>query len=316
MYRTILSRATRIVPVLLIVSFLTLAMTSLMPGGPAVAILGESATPADVEAVNKSLGFDDPLAVRYVRWLGDVVTGDLGVSYRTQQRVFDAIRERLPVTVQLAIGAELIALCVSIVAGTFAASRAGGKADRVISALMSSIVAVPGFLAALLLVFVFSIKLKWTPVTGWVNLTQDPWENLRSAALPMLALALPEIAAYTRILRNDVLATLQEDYILMARSKGLGSWYILLRHALRPSSLSLVTLSGVSFGRLIAGAVIVEQIFALPGLGQLVARSVGEGRDIIMVQGIVMFVAIVYVLLNLLVDLLYAVLDPRIRKQA
>ena len=313
MIHVVLRRLSRVVPVLLIVSFLTLGMSSLLPGGPAVALVGDHATAADVAAVNHAYGFDSPLIVRYGRWMKNVAKGDFGESYRTHQKVRDAIVQRIPITLELAIGAELIALTLSILLGSIAAARAGSLLDRILSGAMSWMVAVPGFLAALLLVYVFSLRLGWTPVTGWSNLSDGIGPNLRSAILPMSALALPEIAAYQRILRNDVLATLQEEYILMARSKGLSDWFILLRHALRPSSFSLITLSGVSFGRLIAGAVIVEQIFALPGLGQLVARSVGEGRDFIMVQGIVMFIAIVYVSLNVLVDVLYGVVDPRVR---
>lgn len=311
----LLGRLLRIVPVLFIVSLATFYMTDLLPGGPALAMLGDQATAEDIAAVNHQYGFDDPFLQRYTRWVGNVAQFDFGTSFRTKQNVIDVIRERLPVTLELALGAEVIALSTAISLALLAAARAGARIDRTLTGVMSSIVSIPGFLSALLLVYVFSIRLGWFPVTGWSRLSDGLGNNVKGAFLPMLTLALPEIAAYQRILRNDTIATLQEDFILSARAKGLSERSIMLRHALRPSSFSIVTLAGVSLGRLLTGAVIVESIFALPGLGALMQSSVGS-RDIIMVQGVVMFVAIVYVATNLLVDLLYGVLDPRVRRAA
>lgn len=315
MRSVLLGRLLRIIPVLFIVSLATFYMTDLLPGGPALAMLGDQATPADIASINHEYGFDDPFLQRYTRWVGDVATLDFGTSFRTKQKVVDVIRERLPVTLQLALGAELIALTAAVTLAMIAAARAGGGIDRTLTGVMSSVVSIPGFLAALLLVYVFAIRLGWFPVTGWSRLSDGLGNNVKGAFLPTLTLALPEIAAYQRILRNDTIATLQEDFILAARAKGLSQRSIMLRHALRPSSFSLVTLAGVSLGRLLTGAVIVESIFALPGLGSLLQSSVGS-RDIIMVQGVVMFVAIVYVATNLMVDTLYGLLDPRVRRAA
>ena len=308
-------RLLRTIPVLLLVSFATFYMTDLLPGGAAFSMLGETPTQEDIALVNAKYGFNDPFVERYVRWAGNALRLDFGDSFRTKESVLSSIKERLPVTAELALGAQFLAISVSITLALIGAARAGSRVDRFLTALMSSIVSTPGFLGALLLVYVFAIRLQWVPVTGWSYISDGLGDNLKSAALPMLTLALPEIASFQRVLRNDTLATLQEDYILAARAKGLRSRTIMVRHALRPSSFSLVTLAGLSLGRLLGGALIVESIFALPGLGQLVQQSVAN-RDIIMVQGVVMFIALVYVAMNFVVDMLYGFLDPRVRVRA
>lgn len=304
----------RALPVLFIVSLATFFMTDLLPGGPALAMLGENATPEDIASLNRQYGFDKPFVERYVNWVDDAVHLDLGTSFATKQRVTAAIKERLPVTVQLALGAQLIALVVAISLALTAAARANTRFDRVVTAAMAVVVSIPGFLTALLLTYVFAMRLNWLPVTGWSPWTGGVWNNLKGATLPMVTLALPEIAAYQRVLRNDALATLQEDFVSAARAKGLSQPQIMVRHVLRPSSFSLITLAGVSLGRFMAGAVIVETVFALPGLGQLVSQGVGR-RDVIMVQGLVMFIAFVYVAANLFVEFAYALLDPRVRRR-
>jgi peptide/nickel transport system permease protein len=205
-----------------------------------------------------------------------------------------------------------MAFAVVIPLALYTAYRAGGRTDRTANVVTSGLVSMPPFLTALLLVFLFALTLRAFPATGWVRFVDDPLGNLRSAFLPALALALTEIAVLTRVLRSDLIATLQEDYILSAKAKGLPTRYVLLRHALRPSSFSLVTLAGLSLGRLIGGAVIVETLFALPGIGQLLVNAT-LAKDAVVVQGVVIFVALVYVALNVLTDLFYTILDPRTR---
>ena len=310
----LLRRLPMMVATLLVVSFLTFLLTSLLKGDPAVVILGPEGAkdPAAVAAVREDLHLDDPLPVRYVNWLGDAVTGDLGRSYRTGQEVTDAISERLPVTVEVGGLAIVLALATAIPLGTLSAFRAGGLADRIITGTSFGLLAVPSFMMAILLIWILAETLGWLPATGWVRLTDDPIENLRTAIMPALALAIGEFAVYTRLLRADMITTLQQDSITMARAKGIPTRRILFRHALRPSSFSLMTVVGLQVGAIIGGAVIVETLFALPGVGRLLVDSILQ-RDLIMVQGVALVIAISFVVINFIVDLLYTALDPRIR---
>jgi peptide/nickel transport system permease protein len=296
------------------VSFLTFSLTSLLPGDPAVQILGpEAATPEALEQVRADLRLDDPLPVRYVRWLGDAATGDLGQSYRTGQEVRDAIVERLPVTLEIGGLAILLALAGAIPLGMLSAYRAGGPSDRTITGASFTLLATPSFIMAILLILVFAESLGWLPATGWVRPSESLIGNLRAALLPALSIAAAELAVYTRLLRSDMIATLQEDYIALARAKGMPTTWILLRHALRPSSFSLLTVVGLQVGTLMSGAVVVETLFALPGVGRLLVDSILQ-RDLLMVQGVTLVVAVSYVTINFLVDLAYTYLDPRIRR--
>ena len=310
----LLRRLPIMVATLLVVSFLTFLLTSLLKGDPALVILGPEGAkdPAAVAAVREDLHLDDPLPVRYVNWLGDAVTGDLGRSYRTGQEVTDAIAERLPVTLEVGVVAIVLALATAIPLGTLSAFRAGGPADRIITGASFGLLAVPSFMMAILLIWILAETLGWLPATGWVRLTDDPVENLRTAIMPALALAIGEFAVYTRLLRADMITTLQQDSITMARAKGIPTRRILFRHALRPSSFSLMTVVGLQVGAIIGGAVIVETLFALPGIGRLLVDSILQ-RDLIMVQGVALVIAISFVVINFVVDLLYTALDPRIR---
>jgi peptide/nickel transport system permease protein len=312
--RQLLIRLPMMVATLLVVSFLTFLLTTLLKGDPALMILGPEGAqdPEAVAAVREDLRLDDPLPTRYVAWLGDAVTGDLGRSYRTGQSVTEAIGERLPVTLEIGVLAIVIALAAAIPLGTLSAFRAGGAADRAITGTSFGLLAVPSFMMAILLIWILAEVLGWLPATGWVRLTDDPVENLRTAIMPALALAIGEAAVYTRLLRADMITTLQQDSITMARAKGIPTRRILFRHALRPSSFSLMTVVGLQVGAIIGGAVIVEQLFALPGIGRLLVDSILQ-RDLIMVQGVALVIAISFVVINFIVDLLYTVLDPRIR---
>ncbi len=305
-------RLLHVVPVLFLVSLATLLLLSLTPGDPAYAMLSDQATPEQVAVVHKQLGLDKPVVVRYLDWVGAIARGDFGTSLRTNQTVGDALKQRLPVTAELALCALLIALIVSVPFGVYSAYRADGAFDRAGSGLTSLFISSPAFLTGLVLAYLLAVKVNLFPVTGWVRLSDDVFDNLRHVFLPALTLSIGEIAIFTRLLRSDMIGTLQEDYILAARAKGLPTWQILVRHALRPSSFSLVTLAGISLGRLMGGAVIVESLFALPGVGQLLITSI-YSRDFVMVQGVVMFVALAYVLVNTGIDLLYSYLDPRLR---
>lgn len=295
-----------VIPVLLAVSFLTFLLINLLPGGPEVAILGASASEENREQVREDLNLDRPLPVRYVDWLGDAVTGDFGQSYITNEEVNASINERIGNTLYLLIYAQLIALAIGIPLGILAAQRPGGLLDTAASSTAFVFLAVPSFVLAYVLSYVFGYKLLWFPTLF------DADARLWSLFLPALSLGAAEAAVYLRILRSDMIATLQEDYITMAKAKGLSRTRILIRHAFRPSTFTLVTLAGLNMARLIGGAFVIEQIFSINGLGRLAITSVGK-RDYLVVQGVVLVVAVAYVLFNLVIDLLYAYLDPRIR---
>ncbi|HZR88844.1 MAG TPA: ABC transporter permease [Bradyrhizobium sp.] len=301
-----------LLPVLLAVSLLTFLIASLLPGDLAYVILGDQATPDKVAALRHDMGLDQPIWWRYLGWLGHVLVGDFGRSFRTGQTVLQAVAERLPVSFELMLLAELGALLIGIPLAIACAVRAGSAFDRIVTGSAFSMLSVPAFLAAILLIYFFAVELHWLPATGYVPFSEDPLGNLRCFVLPALTLALGEWPVLMRVLRSDMIATLQEDYIAMARAKGLKPSRILLVHALKPSSLTLVTVTGINIGRLMGGTVIVESIFALPGIGRLLLGSIYT-RDLIILQGVVLCVAAGYVLINFVVDMLYAVLDPRIR---
>jgi peptide/nickel transport system permease protein len=301
-----------LLPVLLAVSLLTFLIASLLPGDLAYVILGDQATPDKVAALRHDMGLDQPIWWRYLGWLGQVLQGDFGRSFRTGQTVLQAVAERLPVSFELMLLAELGALIIGIPLAIACAVRAGSAFDRIVTGSAFSMLSVPAFLSAILLIYFFAVELRWLPATGYVPFSEDPLGNLRCFVLPALTLALGEWPVLMRVLRSDMIATLQEDYIAMARAKGLKPSRILLVHALKPSSLTLVTVTGINIGRLMGGTVIVESIFALPGIGRLLLGSIYT-RDLIILQGVVLCVAAGYVLMNFIVDMLYAVLDPRIR---
>ncbi|QIX53505.1 ABC transporter permease [Rhodococcus sp. DMU1] len=315
MFQTAVRRLGRGVVVVFLVTLAVVALLSLAPGSVSQVILGENATPEAVAQMNEKLGLDAPLWSQYAQWLGNAVQGNLGTSPLTGQSVTDAIVERLPVTLQLAVMGLVIALVTSIVMGVISASRPGSAVDRGLNALSAIFLSVPAFIAGPVLIFFFAIQLQWFPVMGWSRIEDGLWDNLRGALLPAISIALIEIAAFHRLLRTDLIGTLREDFVAAARAKGMSSKYVMFRHALRPSSFSLITLAGINLGRLIGGTVIVETLFGLPGLGQLIASSI-TSRDVIMVQGVVVFIAVVYVAINTLVDVGYGVIDPRVRKVA
>jgi len=284
----------------------------LLPGDLAYAILGDQATPETVAALRHDLGLDQPVVWRYLHWLTGVLQGDLGRSYRTGESVLGAILARLPVSLELMLVAEIAAFAIAIPLAIKCAARAGSTLDRLVSGIAFAKLSVPSFMVAIVLIYFFAVQLRLLPATGYVPFAEDPFGNLRGLVLPALTLALGEWPVLMRVLRSDMIATLQEDYIALAKAKGLRPRRILLVHALRPSSLTLVTVAGINIGRLIGGTVIVESIFALPGLGRLLIGAIYT-RDFMILQGVVLFVAAGFVIVNCLVDMLYALLDPRIR---
>lgn len=316
MARLVARKLLHMVCVLLIVSLAITFLINLTPGDPAYSILGDTATKAQVFAVHEALHLNDPFYVRYWDWLTGLLHGNFGTSFLTHLSVISLIGQAVPVTAELIIVAFIIAIVLSIPIGIYTAYRSDGRFDRAWGVVSSGLISMPPFVSALILVYVFALLLRNFainfPATGWVNLGTDFGGNLRDVTLPAVAMALSLIPAYSRLLRADMIATLQEDYILAARAKGAPPRQILMVHALRQSCFSLITLAGLSLGQLISSAAVIEVLFALPGLGQLLVNSISS-KDIPVVQGVVMFIAVVYVVLNMLVDLAYSYLDPRVR---
>jgi len=312
--RKIIEKLIELVVVLFVVSLGTFTLVSLIPGDPSVAILGEGRAPAEYAQVRADLGLDDPFPVRYWDWLSGALQGDLGQSMTPPHAdVTDSVGSALPVSIQLALMGLLFAIVVSVPLAMYSARHQGGWIDRAISAGTFGILSVPSFLAGLLLIMVMVNNLGWFPRSQWVRLSEDPAQNLYHAFLPALTISLLEMAMFTRILRSDLVTTLQENFILVAKAKGMSNTRLLLSDALRPSSFSLITMIGVVIGSMIGSTVIVETLFSLPGMGSLIVRAAQEG-DIPMVQGAVLIIAAIYVIVNGVIDISYGYLDPRSRR--
>ncbi|MBN9541433.1 MAG: ABC transporter permease [Reyranella sp.] len=302
----------RLVVVLFCVTLVTFVIVNILPGDIAIVILGTLATPQDIAGLRADLGLDRPMLVRYFDWLGSALSGDLGRSYRNGEPVAQAIADRLPVSLELMILAQLVALGIAVPVALLSARKPGGFFDRLSASAAFGFLAMPNFMLGIVLIYLFSVTFDLLPATGFSPLSDGLWDNLESMILPALTLGLVEWTVLMRVLRADLLTTLKEDFILLARAKGLPPWRVLMLHALRPSSFTLITILGLNIGGLIGGAVIVEQIFALPGVGRLLLGGIFN-RDLILVQGTVSFIAAAFVIINFLVDMLYAVLDPRVR---
>ena len=314
MVKTLGLRLIRLLATVFAVSFLTFLMTSLLPGDPINSIIPPEAVrdEALVQQIRDELGLDDPFLVRYGSWVADVARGDLGVSYLTDQPVIEEIKARLPVTGELAVVAVFMSVFLAIPMGIASAYKQGKAVDNAISAFVQFLLSVPSFVVGIFLIWGLALQAGVLPATGWTRLSDSITGNIESIILPASALALSQLAVFTRLVRADMITTLQENYVLSARAKGLSDSYVLFRHAFRPSSLSLITVVGLNIGALLGGTVVVEQLFAIPGLGRKLLEAINN-RDIMVVQGVVLFISAVYVIINTLVDLIYMVVDPRIR---
>ena len=312
MLRFIAKRLLQTVPVLLVVSVTVFSLIHLIPGDPVQVMVGESQDPEVVAAIRHDLGLDRPLYIQYASWLGNALRGDLGMSIRTHQPVTEVVAERARPTLQLTALALLIALGVALPVGVLAATRRNSGIDVSATTVALLGVSMPNFLIALLLIFVFAIKLQWLPTSGYVSVFQEPVRGLRFLILPALTIGMAMAAVITRMTRSSLLEALDQDYVRTARSKGLVERRVVVGHALRNAMIPVVTVVGLQIGNLIAGAVITEYVFAIPGVGRLIVDSI-FARDYPVLQGVVLFTAIGFILANLLADLMYAALDPRIR---
>ena len=308
----ILKRLISMVPVLFVVSIVIFSLIHLTPGDPVLVMLGEEATPEARDQLRAQLGLDRPLPLQYVAWLGRVLTGDLGRSIRTNQPVAEAIGQRLPITIELAVLAMVVALLVAIPAGLIAATRRNSLADMAATVLTLLGISMPNFLLAVLLVYFFSLQLRWLPPIGYVSPLVDPAANLKGMIMPAITLGAFVAAAVARMMRSTLLEVLHQDYVRTAWAKGLAENAVIRRHALKNALIPVVTIVGIQLGNLLGSAIVTETIFALPGVGRLVVDSIYQ-RDFPLVQGVVLYLAIIFLVVNLIVDLLYAYLDPRIR---
>jgi peptide/nickel transport system permease protein len=316
----LLNRFVRLVSVVLAVSFATFVLINNLPGSPVNAILGVGGTAAQRAQIAAELGLNHPVLFRYFYWLGHALQGNLGNSYVSNQSVTSTVAQHLPLTIELMLEAEFLSLLIAVPVALFCALRANGWFDKSWSFITLAFLALPAFVLAPLLRDLFVVKWHLFPATGYVQWFQ--WGNPQSPTiiatptsifLPSLILAIGQVAIFFRVLRGDLLTTLRTQFITLARSKGLTTRRILLTHALRPSSFTLLTLLGLSIGGLLAGALVVENAFALPGMGLLIVDSI-EKRDYLMVQGIVVLTSAGFVLVNFLTDFFYGVLDPRVRR--
>jgi peptide/nickel transport system permease protein len=313
MLRVIIRRLLAAIPVLWGVTFFTFIMMNLLPGDAAVALLGANATPAQVHALEIRLHLNEPFFVRYWHWFTGVLHGNFGTSVTSGQNVTTILAQRLPVTFELVLYAFIISIVFTVPVALLAARKPGGIVDRISIFVSMAGFSIPGFVLALLLILVFAVKLGVLPAIGFVPISQSLGGNLRSLTLPALSIGFGLFCGNTRFLRADIIEqSLSQDYVLTAKAKGAGPWRVLVRHVLRNSLLGIITLVGLQMGTLIGGTVIIEQIFSLPGIGQGLLVAIND-RDVVLVEAIVLVFACCVVLANLITDLLYTVIDPRIR---
>jgi peptide/nickel transport system permease protein len=299
-------------PTLLIVSVIVFLLQKLLPGDPVLALAGEERDPATLEFLRERYGFNDPLVVQYFRWLGHALVGDLGISLRTNQPVLELIGEKLPVTLQLALMSMVFALGIGIPAGIIAAVYKNSVFDWLANFVALSGMSIPNFWLGIMLILLISVNLGWLPASGYEPFFRDPVRSLQTMLMPSFVLGTALAATIMRHTRSSMLTVLRSDYIRTARAKGLSRREVILSHSFRNAVLPIITLTAILFGELMAGAVLTEQIFAIPGFGKLTVDAVFN-RDYAVVQGVVLCTAVGFLFINLVADVLYGVFNPRIR---
>jgi peptide/nickel transport system permease protein len=312
--RTIARRLIQLVVVVMLVSLFSFFLLTLVPGDPVIAIVGFS-SPQQREQIRHELHLDQPVPVQYADWLKGFVQGDLGKFYRGptgRDPVWNSVKKALPVSLELMLFSMILTLLFAIPLGVFAAYRAGTWFDKMANATAFGFISLPDFALGFILSYWVGVKLGWLPSSGYVPPSQSVPDHIKCMILPAVSLAAGQIAGYMRLLRSDMISTLQEDFVTVAKAKGMPNQRILWRHALRPSSLTLLTVAGLNIGALIGGTVVIEVVFDLPGMGQQIALAIGQ-RQYVAIQSFVAIIAIFYVIVNALVDVLYTAMDPRIR---
>ncbi|MGF1658295.1 MAG: ABC transporter permease [Rubrimonas sp.] len=295
-------------------SVVVFLVVEVAPGDPAALMLGVDARPDTLAALRAQLGLDAPPLARYLAWVGGMLRGEFGVSYAYRTEVGPLIAERLAVSAPLALLAMALSTAVAVPAGLLAAAHRGRAGDVLVSGAAQIGVAIPNFWLAMLLALVFAVGLRWFPAGGFPGWEAGLWEGLRALTLPAVALAAPQAAILARVMRSALIEALGEDYVRTARAKGLSRWGALTGHALRNATIPALTILGLQFGFLLAGAIIIENVFYLPGLGRLVFQAIGQ-RDLIVVESVVMVLVFAVILVNFLTDLAYAAVDPRLRRR-
>ncbi|PKG22219.1 ABC transporter permease [Niallia nealsonii] len=308
----IVRRLLSLIPVLLIVAIVVFLILHLTPGNPAMFILGEGASPEQIQELNQKLGLDKPIIAQFFIWLSGIFHGDFGDSYFLGKPVLTAFLENLGPTVSLAILAQLFGVVIALLFGITAAKYKGSIKDEAIMGASLLGISIPSFLLGSLLILLFAVKLQVLPVSGYQPLSHGLWEHLKFLILPSLTLGTIQAALITRMTRSSLLETLSENFVKTAKAKGVNEKSIMLKHALRVAFLPILTVIGESFAGLVTGAAVTESLFNIPGLGQLIVSSI-DRRDYAVIQGSILIITVTYVLINLVVDLLYAVIDPRIR---
>jgi peptide/nickel transport system permease protein len=310
----LLRRVLAVIPVMLVVATVTFVLIHLAPGDPASIIAGPDATPDNVARLRHQLGLDESLPAQLFRWYGRLLRGDLGDSIFLRRPVTEAIVERLEPTVLLTSWATLIAVLLGVPAGIVSARYHNSAVDQSFMGLALVGLSIPNFLLGLLMILVFGVWLRWLPVAGYVPLDVGLWPNARSLLMPAVSLGLVQSALIARITRSSMLDVLREQYILASRAKGLAERAVVYKHALKNAIIPTLTVIGITFAILVGGAVVIETVFNIPGLGRLIISAVLR-RDYPVIQGVVLVIAVTYTLINLAVDLVYLTLDPRIRYQ-
>ena len=308
----LLRRLAIAVATLVLASMVVFAVLEIVPGDPARLMLGMNASEAQVEVLRRQMGLDAPLVLRYLHWAGGLLTLDFGRSYTYSVPVIELVGERVLVSLPLALIALALSTAIAIPVGLFAASRQGRAGDTVSMGAAQIGVAVPNFWFALMLIYLFAVWLRWVPAGGFPGWSAGAWPALKSLFLPAVALALPQAAILARVARSALIEVLSEDYIRTARAKGMPRRAVLWRHALRNAMIPVLTILGLQFAFLLAGTIIIENVFYLPGLGRLVFQAITQ-RDLIVVESVVMLLVATVILVNLVVDLSYALVDPRLR---
>jgi peptide/nickel transport system permease protein len=315
MLQFIFRRVLLLIPILFGVSVVTFILVRSLPGDPASIAIGvdQRITPEQRELVRKSYGLDQPKPVQYVKWMQHVLKGDLGKSLSTKRPLMTELKLRLPVTVELTILAGVLGIVPALIVGVLAAVKRNSAADYAATMVTLLGISAPSFLVAILLILLFSYKLKWLPPVGYKKLSEDPVGNIKGMIMPAVSLALPFAAVMMRNTRSAVLEVINQDYVRVARAKGLSSSRVLIRHVMPNSALPIITIGGIQLAGLLGGTVIIEQIFGLPGLGRYIYDAIGR-RDYTVVQGVTLVLATIFVTVSMLVDILYAVVDPRLRR--
>lgn len=307
------SRLLQAIPVLLISSFAVFLVLRLVPGDPAEALAGQDATPEQVAQIREQLGLNDSIGVQYVRWLGDITRADLGVSMRTGQEVSRLLSLSLPSTLELAAASYVVAIVIGLPLGVIAGVNPRSLWDWLLSAYTIGTLGIPNFLLGILMLWAFAVNLGWFPVSGRVSFFDDPLTSIHHLALPALALGTGLAAVLARYTRTTVIEAMRQDYIRTARSKGLSEFHVVVRHALRNSLMPVVTIMALQIGQILAGAVVIERVFTRPGLGRLVVDAI-LNRDYMIVQSTLVILVVIFVVVNLLADVAYGFLDPRVRR--